>query len=156
MMPDARRRRPPLLGNLESTSTFKRFREGVEKATIGLAIPVRPTAHYPAENSAPPTVRNFVKFHMRFSIKYVHTFWYMLKTEKRKRHFSRKHMYKRNNIAPLLIFITEEDCVLCEVRAEVDKQLSNRVWSTFRTLQRLQDSKYKQQQRCVEMQQFAL
>ena len=43
MMPDARRRRPPLLGNLESTSTFKRFREGVEKATIGLAIPVRPS-----------------------------------------------------------------------------------------------------------------
>jgi len=49
----------------------------------------------------------------------------VLKTEKRKRHVSRRHMYIRNNITPLLIFITELDCVLCEVRAEAEKQLSS-------------------------------
>jgi hypothetical protein len=34
-------------------------------------------------------------------------------------------MYIRNGIAPLLIFITEVDCVLFEVRAKVEKQLSS-------------------------------
>jgi len=73
-MLDARRRRQPLLENLESTTTFRRIREAVEKATIALAIPVRPTAHIPAQNSAPTTGRNFVKFHLRCLMKYVHTF----------------------------------------------------------------------------------
>jgi len=69
-----KRLQPPLLENFESTSTFRRFRKAVDKATIGLAIPVRPTVHIPAQNSAPPTGRNFVKFHLRFLMEYVHTF----------------------------------------------------------------------------------
>lgn len=50
----------------------------------------------------------------------------MLKNETRKRHFSRRHMYIRKNIAPLMIFITEVDCVLCEIRVEAEEQL----WSS--------------------------
>jgi hypothetical protein len=74
MMPDPTHSRPPLLENLGSTSTFRRFRKAVEKATIGLAIPVRPTVYNSAKNSAPPTGRNFAKFYLGFLMKYLHTF----------------------------------------------------------------------------------